>query len=45
LLLQPGWTLDAVARRSGFGRGEYLIAVFKRELGLTPGDFRRQRFL
>lgn len=41
LLATPGWTLDAIARRTGFGHGEYLSAVFKRECGLTPGDYRR----
>jgi len=42
LLTQAGWTLDAIARRSGFRHGEYLSAVFQREFGLTPGAYRRQ---
>jgi LacI family transcriptional regulator len=42
LLHQPGWTIDAIARRTGFRHGEYLSAVFKRELGMTPGQYRAQ---
>lgn len=42
LLHQPGSTVDAVARRTGFRHGEYLSAVFKRELGMTPGEYRAQ---
>jgi LacI family transcriptional regulator len=42
LLHQPGWTIDAIARRTGFRHGEYLSAVFKRELGMTPGEYRAQ---
>jgi len=45
LLTQPGWTLDAIAHRTGFRHGEYLSAVFKRETGLTPGAYRRQHRL
>jgi LacI family transcriptional regulator len=40
LLRQSSTGLDAVARRAGFRSGEYLSAVFKRELGTTPGAFR-----
>src|SRR5262249_61087097 len=39
-LLRGDWSLDAIARRTGFRHGEYLSAVFKRELGETPGRFR-----
>jgi LacI family transcriptional regulator len=39
-LLRDDWSLDAIARRTGFRHGEYLSAVFKRELGETPGRFR-----
>ena len=45
LLTQPGWTLDAIAHRTGFRHGEYLSAVFKRETNLTPGAYRRQHGL
>lgn len=40
LLLQSGLTVAVVARRAGFRHGEYLSAVFRRELGMTPGEFR-----
>jgi LacI family transcriptional regulator len=39
-LLRGDWSLDAIARHTGFRHGEYLSAVFKRELGETPGQFR-----
>ena len=42
LLTQPGWTLRSIASRTGFGCGEYLSAVFKREFGITPGTWRTQ---
>ena len=42
LLVQRHLTLAAVAHQSGFRSGEYLGTVFKRELGLTPGEYRRQ---
>jgi len=45
LLTQPGWTLDAIAHKTGFHHGEYLSAVFKRETNLTPGAYRRQHRL
>ncbi|MBA4065378.1 MAG: XylR family transcriptional regulator [Isosphaera sp.] len=40
LLGRGGLTLEAVARRSGFGHGEYLSTVFRREFGMTPGEYR-----
>jgi LacI family transcriptional regulator len=44
LLARGDLSLDTIARRTGFRHGEYLSAVFKRELGETPGQFRtRQR--
>jgi LacI family transcriptional regulator, galactose operon repressor len=42
LLVQRHLTLAAVAHQAGFRSGEYLGAVFKRELGLTPGEYRKQ---
>jgi LacI family transcriptional regulator len=39
-LLRGDWSLDAIARHTGFQHGEYLSTVFKRELGETPGRFR-----
>jgi LacI family transcriptional regulator len=42
LLVQRHLTLAAVAHQTGFRSGEYLGTVFKRELGLTPGEYRKQ---
>jgi LacI family transcriptional regulator len=42
LLLQRNLTLAAVAHQCGFRNGEYLGTVFKREFGLTPGQYRTQ---
>lgn len=39
LLLDPTG-LESIARKSGFGSGAYLSAVFKRELNVTPGSYR-----
>jgi LacI family transcriptional regulator len=41
LLVQRHLTLGAVAHGAGFRNGEYLGTVFKRELGLTPGQYRK----
>jgi LacI family transcriptional regulator len=41
LLAETDLTLLAVARRAGFGHQEYLGRVFKRRLGVTPGEYRR----
>ena len=43
LLVRGDLSLDTIARRAGFGHGEYLSAVFKRELGETPGQFRTRQ--
>ena len=40
LLTEPGSTLDAVARRVGYGSGLALSVAFKRERGITPRDHR-----
>ncbi|MGC4004959.1 MAG: XylR family transcriptional regulator [Pirellulales bacterium] len=42
LLRETEFTLDLIARRSGFGCAEYLAAVFRRETGATPGEYRRK---
>jgi LacI family transcriptional regulator len=42
LLAETDLTLETVADRCGFNHGEYLGAVFLRETGQTPGDFRDQ---
>ena len=41
LLMQRHLTLMAVAHQSGFRNGEYLGTVFRREFGLTPGQYRK----
>jgi hypothetical protein len=41
LLLQQDLTLSAVAHQTGFRSGEYLGIAFKREIGLTPGEYRK----
>jgi LacI family transcriptional regulator len=41
LLLQRHLTLAAVAHQSGFRNGEYLGTVFKRQFGMTPGQYRK----
>lgn len=43
LLRSPDATLDAVARRVGYGSAFALSAAFKRERGVSPQEFRRQR--
>lgn len=43
LLRSPDATLDAVARRVGYGSAFALSVAFKRERGVSPQQFRRQR--
>ncbi|GAA0730504.1 helix-turn-helix transcriptional regulator [Dactylosporangium roseum] len=42
LLLGPGATLGAVARRAGYGSAFALSAAFKRIRGMTPQRHREQ---
>jgi LacI family transcriptional regulator len=42
-LTQSDRTLDAIARAVGFGSTQRLYEVFRRELGVSPGEYRRQR--
>lgn len=42
-LVQSGRTLDAIARAVGFGNIQRLYEVFRRELGVSPGEYREQR--
>ena len=37
--------LDAIAREVGFGTIQRLYEVFRRELGIAPGEYRLQRQL
>jgi AraC-like DNA-binding protein len=43
LLLEPGSTVGAVARRVGYGSAFALSAAFKRERGMSPAEFRALR--
>ena len=42
LLAATDLPLDEIARRAGFCHAQYLSAIFKRECGQTPGDYRRR---
>lgn len=42
LLETSDLTLTAVARRTGFVHVEYLSTVFKRQTGISPGEYRRR---
>jgi LacI family transcriptional regulator len=41
LLLETDYPLDVVATRSGLSHAAYLNVLFKREVGVPPGEFRR----
>lgn len=41
LLVDTDLPLQAIAPRAGFQHAEYLSVVFRRETGVTPGQFRR----
>ncbi len=40
LLAETDWSVETVAKRSGFSHGEYLGAVFRKHFGQTPGQYR-----
>lgn len=40
LLQETDWTLDGIARRTGFGSAQVLCDRFRKHTGLTPGAFR-----
>jgi LacI family transcriptional regulator len=42
LLRQTSMTLEEIADRAGFAHPEYLSAAFRREVGTTPGAYRRE---
>jgi LacI family transcriptional regulator len=42
LLQETDLSLEAIARTTGFRHVEYLSVAFKRQVGLTPREFRRQ---
>jgi len=41
LLAETEYPLDTVAAKSGLSQAAYLNVLFKREVGMTPGDYRR----
>lgn len=41
LLAQTSHSLDEIARMTGFRTASYLSVVFKREIGVRPGEYRR----
>ena len=42
MLSETDLKMDRIAELAGFEHPEYLSVVFKRELGRTPGQFRRE---
>jgi LacI family transcriptional regulator len=44
LLVQTSLPLERIAALTGFQHVEYLVAVFKREVGMTPGRYRISRY-
>ncbi len=42
LLTQTNLSLEKISELAGFKNPDYLSVAFKRELGITPGDFRKQ---
>ncbi len=42
LLMETDYTLPHIAEVTGFQSHEYLIRMFKKRSGFTPGEFRRQ---
>jgi LacI family transcriptional regulator len=43
LLRQTRISLEQIAALTGFEHSEYLSVLFKREIGITPGDFRQRQ--
>ena len=44
LLRETDLTLEVVAERAGFSTSQYMLHVFRNEMGMTPGMYRRQQF-
>lgn len=42
-MLRQGQSVNAVAEATGFDSPNYFSAAFKREVGVTPGEYRRQK--
>jgi AraC-like DNA-binding protein len=43
MLRETPWTIDQVARRVGYASGRGLRSAFTRELGMSPGEWRRRQ--
>lgn len=41
-LSNQGYSVDTVAKNCGFGSGKYFGSVFKKKIGVTPMQFRKQ---
>ena len=42
LLAETDYALDTIAEKSGLSHAAYLNVLFKREVGVTPGEFRKR---
>jgi AraC-like DNA-binding protein len=42
LLLVTEWTLDVIAGKCGYENGFYLSRVFRKTMGVSPSEFRKQ---
>jgi len=42
LLTDTNWSVDQVAGKAGFQHSSYMSMLFKKQTGLTPGQYRRQ---
>jgi LacI family transcriptional regulator len=42
LLSNTNYSLDKIARMVGFAHSEYMITFFKKAVGTTPGDYRKE---
>ncbi|QDS91017.1 Xylose operon regulatory protein [Rosistilla ulvae] len=42
LLRETDINLDGIAQRAGFSRAQYMVEVFRKHKGMTPGVYRRQ---
>ncbi len=45
LLIETDWSLDHIANLTGFDYPEYMMVMFKREVGQTPTEYRRNKRL
>lgn len=43
MLLLTDYSGETIAYQLGFSSSSYFVAVFKQEVGMTPGEYRRQR--